>query len=189
MVTNFWMWVGCCKNLYLMKTDVRHLGVRKDPIRSLIIQKLHLFLRLRWWSRPSRSFWPHTRTEQAKIKGVSQVKVKKTFLKNQTNPKPKLCYYNLFIFWSDLLMVLVISFILFIFQLCFAYALIYDSISSYICNYDFDRSFRRPEREGGEWMGADKNSSRRRSQLQQDELGRIPKITRSALNLLFAKTT
>jgi hypothetical protein len=38
-------------------------------------------------------------------------------------------------------------------------------------------------------MRADKNSSRRRPQLQQDELGRTPKITRSALNLPFAKTT
>jgi hypothetical protein len=37
-------------------------------------------------------------------------------------------------------------------------------------------------------MGADKNSSRMRWKLQQDELGQIPKITRSACNLLFAKT-
>jgi hypothetical protein len=41
----------------------------------------------------------------------------------------------------------------------------------------------------GEWMGANKNSSRRRWILQQDELDRVPKITRSTHNLLFGKTT
>jgi hypothetical protein len=53
-------------------------------------------------------------------------------------------------------------------------------LTAVCAEWPYEGPIRRPER--GEWMGADKNSSRRRLKLRQDELARSdPKITRSAL--------